>query len=237
MMAVYSINYFSSHRPFNCSKCDKGPECPFLGLAMTPSLTGSCLSCARTTTLPHLEASLPLSRRRPETGFLCSDPRDWMLQVLVLHCPGNTIDPVSLIFPTDRSLFTSDTVLGQGTAVSEDLQGYTTRLQNVFDVRDTYDPLYPGHGPVVPDGPQTIRMYIDHRLEREAEILALLRTSPPDGSWTTWTITLKVYEGYPEEVLKAAARGIQLHMKKLEKEGRVRSLGGEMNDERWELVQ
>jgi glyoxylase-like metal-dependent hydrolase (beta-lactamase superfamily II) len=131
-----------------------------------------------------------------------------MLQVLVLHCPGNTIDPVSLIFPTDRSLFTSDTVLGQGTAVSEDLQGYTTRLQNVFDVRDTYDPLYPGHGPVVLDAPQTIRMYIDYRLEREAQILDLFHTNPPNSSWLTCVTTLKFYEGYPEGVLEAASRGI-----------------------------
>ena len=164
-----------------------------------------------------------------------SDPRDWMLQVL--HCPGHTIDSVSLIFPADRSLFTGDTVLGQGTAVFEDLQEYIASLEKMLDACDKYEPLYPGHGPVVPDGPQTIRMYIDHRLEREAQILALLRTSPPGGPWTTWTITLKVYEGYPEEVLEAAARGIQLHMKKLEKEGRVKSLGGYLNDERWELIQ
>ncbi|KAH9999061.1 beta-lactamase-like protein [Russula vinacea] len=153
-----------------------------------------------------------------------SDPRDWTLQVL--HCPGHTIDSVSLIFPADRSLFTVTPCSGKA-----------LRLEKMLDARDKYEPLYPGHGPVVPDGPQTIRMYIDHRLEREAQILALLRTSSPSGPWTTWTITLKVYDGYPEEVLEAAARGIQLHMKKLEKEGRVRSLGGELNDERWELIQ
>jgi len=166
-----------------------------------------------------------------------SDPRDWTLQVL--HCPGHTIDSVSLIFPADRSLFTGDAVLGQGTAVFEDLQAYLASLQKKLDARDQYDPLYPGHGPVVPDGPQMIRLYIDHRLEREAQIVALLRTSPPDDSWTTWAITLKVYEDhdYSEELLEAAARGIRLHMKKLENEGRVRSLGGKLKDERWELVQ
>jgi ribonuclease/clavin/mitogillin len=164
-----------------------------------------------------------------------SDPSDRTLEVL--HCPGHTADSVSLIFLADRSLFSGDAVLGTGTAVFEDLQEYLASLQKKLDARDKYDPLYPGHGPVVPDGPQIIRKYIDHRLEREAQIVALLRTSPPDGSWTTWTITLKIYEGYSEDLLEAAARGIRLHMKKLEKEGRVRYLGGELNDERWELVQ
>ncbi|KAI9511327.1 Metallo-hydrolase/oxidoreductase [Russula earlei] len=164
-----------------------------------------------------------------------SDSRDWTLQIL--HCPGHTTDSISLVFPADRALFTGDTVLGQGTAVFEDLSVYLASLQRMLDFRDKYDILYPGHGPVVRDGPQTIRMYIDHRLEREAQILAVLRTEPPGGSWTTWTIVSKVYEGYPESLWEAAARGVQLHMKKLEKDGKVRSLGGEWKVEKWELVQ
>ncbi|KAH9967974.1 Metallo-hydrolase/oxidoreductase [Russula dissimulans] len=163
-----------------------------------------------------------------------SDSRDWTLQIL--HCPGHTPDSISLIFPADRALFTGDTVLGQGTAVFEDLQEYLASLQKILDTRDNFDTLYPGHGPVVPDGPQTIRMYIEHRLEREAQILALLRTDPPDGSWTTWAIVSGLYKSYPVELWEAAARGIQLHMKKLVKEGKVRSLGGEWKEEKWELI-
>jgi len=163
-----------------------------------------------------------------------SDPRDWTLQVL--HCPGHTTDSTSLIFPADRALFTGDTVLGQGTAVFEDLQEYLASLQKMLDARDNFDTLYPGHGPVVPDGPQTIRAYIEHRLERETQILALLRTDPPDGAWTTWAIVSRLYKDYPVELWEAAARGIQLHMRKLVKDGKVRSLGGEWKDEKWELI-
>ena len=163
-----------------------------------------------------------------------SDARDWELQVL--QCPGHTVDSISLVFPADRSLFTGDSVLGQGTAMFEDLGDYLASLQKMLDASDKYETINPGHGPVVPNGPQTIRTYINHRLEREAQIVELLRTTPPDGTWTTWTITLKVYEGYPEELLEAATNGIQSHLKKLEKEGRVESLGGERKDERWVFV-
>jgi len=165
---------------------------------------------------------------------LGSDPRDWTLHVL--HCPGHTSDSISLVFPADSALFTGDTVLGQGTAVFEDLQEYLASLRKMLDARDNFDTLYPGHGPVVPDGPQTIRMYIEHRLEREAQILALLRTDPPDGSWTTWAIVSILYKDYPVGRWEAAARGIQLHMRKLVKDGKVRSLGGEWKDEKWELI-
>jgi len=164
-----------------------------------------------------------------------SDTRAWELQVL--QCPGHTVDSISLVFPADRSLFTGDSVLGQGTAFFEDLGDYLASLQKMLDVSDRYETINPGHGPVVADGPKTIRMYIDHRLEREAQIVALLRTTPPNGAWTTWTITLKVYKDLTEDVLEAVAKGIQLHLKKLEKEGRVKSLGGESKDERWVLVE
>jgi hypothetical protein len=48
---------------------------------------------------------------------------------------------------------------------------------------------------------------------------------------------LNVYEGLLEDMSEAAAKEIQLHLKKLDKEGRVKSLGRESKDERWVLVQ
>jgi len=163
-----------------------------------------------------------------------SNPDNWTLQVL--YGPGHTIDSVSLIFAADRALFTADAVLGQGTVVFEDLSEYLASLHKMYDARDKYDILYTGHGPVVRDGAKTIRGYIDHRLERESQVLKVLGTTPSEGSWTTWTITLRVYEGYPESLLAPAAGGILLHLKKLEKDGKVRHLGGELKEARWELV-
>ena len=163
-----------------------------------------------------------------------ADSADWMLRVL--HCPGHTVDSISLLFPAERALLTGDTVLGQGTAVFDDLYDYMASLQRMYAAREEYGILYPGHGPVVRDGPRTVRMYIDHRLERESQILEVLSTSTPEGSWTTWAIVSKVYEGYPASLLEAAARGVQLHMEKLEKEGKVKALGGEFKEARWELV-
>ncbi|KAF8267828.1 beta-lactamase-like protein [Lactarius quietus] len=163
-----------------------------------------------------------------------SNPDDWTLQVL--YCPGHTADSVSLLFPADRALFTGDAVLGQGTAVFEDLSDYIASLQKKYDARDKYDTLYPSHGPVVRDGAKMIRGYIDHRLERESQVLKVLGTTPPEGLWTTWTVTLKVYEGYPESLLEPAAGGIIQHLNKLGKEGKVRGLGGELKEARWELV-
>lgn len=121
----------------------------------------------------------------------------------VLHTPGHTSDSICLYIPADRALYTADTVLGQGTAVFEDLAAYVGSLRKMlaFSKSDpassnsypalsksnfhteggesAYDVLYPGHGPVVKDGPGTISMYIAHRMQREKQIVDLLAAPPP----------------------------------------------------------
>ncbi|KAJ7213466.1 beta-lactamase-like protein [Mycena pura] len=166
----------------------------------------------------------------------------------VLHTPGHTVDSICLHVPQDNALYTADMVLGQGTAVFEDLAAYLASLRTMLAfVRAHQVPvLYPGHGPVVADGAQVIDMYINHRLEREAQLLALLRAPPPAASpaagdggshpWTTWTLVATLYAAYPESLWLPAARGVDLHLQKLESEGVVRRLGGEGKDTSWEVV-
>ncbi|TFK69642.1 lactamase [Pluteus cervinus] len=171
--------------------------------------------------------------------------------IRVLHAPGHTVDSVCLYIPQDRALYTADNVLGQGTAVFEDLGVYLKSLGKMLEYgRDDeghYDVLYPGHGPVIIEGREVISTYIKHRLEREEQVLSLLKSTPPDepasvdasGSeqaWTTWTLVTKLYAAYPEPLWLPAARGIDLHLRKLEAEGRVKRLGGDGKDTRWQFV-
>ncbi|KIY48281.1 lactamase [Fistulina hepatica ATCC 64428] len=154
----------------------------------------------------------------------------------VFHTPGHTIDSICLHIPDDHALYTSDSVLGQGTAVFEDLSTYLTSLHRMQSVGGC-DILYPGHGPVLQDGARVIDMYIQHRLEREAQILAVLR-SPPPGShyWTTWSLVSVIYASYPESLWLPAARGVDLHLKKLAVDGVVRHVGGEDQHSAWEML-
>ncbi|KZT24039.1 Metallo-hydrolase/oxidoreductase [Neolentinus lepideus HHB14362 ss-1] len=158
----------------------------------------------------------------------------------VLHTPGHTLDSICLHLPEDNALFTADTVLGQGTAVFEDLSTYISSLQSMLVFRDRepgktdYAVLYPGHGPIVAEGPKTISTYIQHRLERESQILQVLRSS--EITWTPWTIVSKIYAAYPENLWLPASHGVILHLRKLEKDGKVSFLGGEGKDGQWQLV-
>ncbi|TFK97509.1 beta-lactamase-like protein [Pterulicium gracile] len=167
--------------------------------------------------------------------------------VKVLHTPGHTSDSICLYIPADRALYTADTVLGQGTAVFEDLAAYVGSLRKMLAKSNfhteggesAYDVLYPGHGPVVKDGPGTISMYIAHRMQREKQIVDLLAAPPPNSEpfWTTWTLVATIYKSYPENLWLPAAHGVGLHLVKLEGEGRVvRVSKGEGLGAGWKLI-
>ncbi|KAF9009534.1 lactamase [Cyathus striatus] len=166
----------------------------------------------------------------------------------VLHTPGHTVDSICLHIPDDRALYTADTVLGQGTAVFEDLSTYMNSLNKMLNFSspsspsgESYVQVYPAHGPIIPNGKEIIAMYIKHRLEREAQVLQVLKTEAlvedeAEGYWTTWTIVKKLYAAYPESLWLPAARGIDLHLRKLEVDGLVKQVGGEGKDIQWTIV-
>ena len=161
-----------------------------------------------------------------------------------LSTPGHTADSISIYFPLDKALFTADTVLGYGSTIFEDLGTYMASLQRMYDYNETlpegkpkYIQLYPGHGPVVKDGPNNIKTYVIHRNKREQQIIEVLSTPPPgDEPWTTWTIVGQIYKDYPQNLWDGAARSLDSHLRKLEKEGRVEALGGAGKEVMWELL-
>ena len=176
----------------------------------------------------------------------------------VLHTPGHSVDSICLYLPIVRALYTSDTVLGHGTAVFEDLAAYMKSLDKMLRFKETqgedaelkpaaYDALYPGHGDILMNGRETIATYIKHRSEREAQIVEVLKLPVPvefqssDSRddrqlWTIWNLVRNIYKSYPENLWLPATRSVYLHLKKLEGEGFVRCVGGEGKDTMWELV-
>lgn len=84
------------------------------------------------------------------------------------NVPGTALILSLLSFPLSTPRSPATSVLGQGTAVFEDSGDYLVSLQKMLDASDKYETINPGHGPIVSDELKTIRMYIDHLLEREA---------------------------------------------------------------------
>lgn len=155
----------------------------------------------------------------------------------VIHCPGHTDDSIALLFQSEQVLYTADTVLGQGTAIFEDLGTYLSSLCSLLSYIDKHTVLYPAHGPVVRNGEQLIKTYIEHRMEREAQIVQVLQQAQKDigGAWTTWEIVSKIYAAYPHDLWEPAAGSVNQHLHKLVTEGKVKRLGGEGKDTKWKL--
>lgn len=172
-----------------------------------------------------------------------------MAPLHVLHTPGHTTDSVSIYLPSDRALYTSDSVLGQGTAVFEDLSAYMSSLKRMLEYVKSNEQdqpsspisLYPAHGPTIPHGTHILDTYIQHRLSRESQIISVLQGIPPTtansapGDWTTWMIVKVIYASYPGALWLPAAGGIDLHLRKLEADGVVTKLGGDGKDTSWRL--
>ncbi|OBZ75408.1 Beta-lactamase-like protein 2 [Grifola frondosa] len=161
----------------------------------------------------------------------------------ILHTPGHTRDSMCIFYPEDRALFTADTVLGHGSAVFEDLASYMASLRKMINFgkgaggEPTYVTVYPGHGPVVANGLRQVSMYLQHRVDREEQILKVLQRTPaPEEPWTTWSVVSTIYADYPPSLWEPAAHSVELHMRKLESEGRVECLGGAGKNTQWELV-
>jgi ribonuclease/clavin/mitogillin len=144
--------------------------------------------------------------------------------IRAIHTPGHTDDSICFYLREDQALFTFDSVLGQGTAVFENLPQYISSLQRLLDLNakgeTAFARLYPGHGPVVEGGEALIRQYIEHRLEREEQLIKLLGSRGPveDRSWTVNQLLEKVY---PPDVWERARRGVLLHLHKLEVDAKV----------------
>lgn len=163
----------------------------------------------------------------------------------IIHTPGHTPDSIALYLHEEHILFTADSVLGHGTAVFEDLAAYLASLRKLLEMRDkdewAFHNVYPAHGPVVEDGPALIKKYIDHRLEREGQILDLLEktSAVPErdeaGSWSIEELVSVIYKEYPESLWLPAAHGVELHLRKLQSEQRVIFLNGDGMKSRWLL--
>ena len=152
----------------------------------------------------------------------------------VHHTPGHTDDSIFLQLAEENAVFSFDSVLGQGTAVFEDLRLYLQSLKRILaDV--AFGRLYPGHGPLVEDGPKQVQTYIEHREEREREIVKVLGSKENQAAWSVLDIVAIIYAAYPKHLWAAAAHGVELHLVKLEADGRVKKvLDG--STERWSLI-
>ena len=138
--------------------------------------------------------------------------------LLALFTPGHEVDHVCYYLKEDEIMFTGDTVLGASSSTVRDLSSYMKSL----DLLTTFahDTVCPAHGPVVPPprGKRLVQSYIDHRTEREQQVLDALS----EGIAEVPDIVRHIYpRNLKRGLRRSAERNVTTHLDKLAKEGRV----------------
>ena len=81
--------------------------------------------------------------------------------------------------------------------------------------------LLPAHGPVIEDPAALIHKYVEHRAQRERQVLGAI----DDAGSTVESITAKIYPTLVDALVPMARESVLAHLQKLESESRVRRDG------------
>lgn len=154
------------------------------------------------------------------------------LRLEVVHTPGHSPGHICLFLTPQRVLFSGDQVVGSGTTAMRPPEGdmavYIDSLRKLLK----YDiaMICPGHGPPVRQARRKVEELIQHRLEREEQVMSGLR----GGKATVTELVDEIYPELDRRLVVAAQGQILAHLLKLEREGTVSSQG-EGEDTRYTL--
>ncbi|UCC60120.1 MAG: MBL fold metallo-hydrolase [Dehalococcoidia bacterium] len=143
--------------------------------------------------------------------------------IKVIHTPGHTSDSVCFYLEESGILFTGDHIVGFGTSVIDtpggDVAQYIESLKHLLNLNIKL--ICPGHGPLIREPERKIRELIDHRLEREQQVLNYLER----GRRSVAELVSEIYPELDERLVELARKQVQAHLTKLVQDGRVTVAG------------
>lgn len=141
----------------------------------------------------------------------------WTMRAV--HTPGHTSNHMCFALDEERALFTGDHIMGWSTTVVSppdgDMRAYIDSLRKVMG-RDDIS-LWPTHGAPVTAPKPFLQAFLEHRLQREAQVVAAVRS----GVTTIEDMVKSMYADVREELHMAAARSVLSHLTKLVGDGVV----------------
>jgi glyoxylase-like metal-dependent hydrolase (beta-lactamase superfamily II) len=137
-----------------------------------------------------------------------------------VHTPGHASNHLCYFLEEERMLFSGDHIMQGSTVVIRppdgDMATYLESLQKIRKLR--LRSIAPGHGHLIEDPNAVIDHYVEHRLQREQQILETLRDL---GTAKIETIVGRVYADVDPELHKVARYSVHAHLLKLASEGQV----------------
>lgn len=135
-----------------------------------------------------------------------------------IHTPGHASNHMCYRHIEHNWLFTGDHVIDGSTVVIDPPDGnmlhYIDALRRCRDLNCAA--FAPGHGGVIENPAEVCNWIIDHRLEREAKVLAAVKDNP---GLTTTELVPHVYKDVDKSLYGWAERSLLAHILKLEADG------------------
>jgi glyoxylase-like metal-dependent hydrolase (beta-lactamase superfamily II) len=147
-----------------------------------------------------------------------------------VHTPGHAPDHLCFWHEETRSLFCGDlavrgTTVYIPTTLQGDLSAYLASLERILALNPAR--MYPAHGPVIDEPSKLLEQYLEHRREREGQVLDALGA----GVGTAEAMVARIYPRLSDALLPVARETMLAHLLKLERDGRVVRDGDD-----WRLV-
>lgn len=154
-----------------------------------------------------------------EDGQRFSGP-GWTIEAV--FTPGHTTNHMAYALIEENALFPGDHIMGWSTTVigppDGDMTDYFNSLEKVRD--RNYETLWPTHGPPVREVRPFVQAFIDHRLGREAQIIAQMQA----GHTRIKDMVSVIYADVDKRLHPAACHSVLAHMIRLVQLGRVVSI-------------
>ena len=142
---------------------------------------------------------------------------DWSVECV--YTPGHTSNHMCFSLREQKALFSGDHVMGWSTSIVSppdgDMSEYMDSLELLLDRDDVI--YWPTHGPCIEEPKAHVRAFIQHRQEREQQIIDCLE----QGIFNIREMVPAMYHDTPEFMYPAAARSVLAAMDNLLKKQRV----------------
>ena len=146
------------------------------------------------------------------------DGSGWTLEAV--HTPGHISNHLCFAVPEDNAMLSGDHVMGWSTAVISPPDGnmsqYFASLRKLLPRQEAL--LIPTHGAEIRDPRPFVQAYIDHRLDRERQIMACLA----EGPRTIPQMVERMYVAVPKHLHPAAGRSVLAHLVQMVADERLR---------------
>ena len=144
----------------------------------------------------------------------------------VLHTPGHAPGHVCLFEKESRTLVVGDMVASVGTILiapgDGDMKLYIDQLNRLMAYGGKL--ALPAHGDPIDDPDALFLKYIQHRLAREAKVLAAVQAAGPTGADAA-SLVPDAYADTPMHLWPIAKLSLEMHLEKLEREAKVSRVG------------